>query len=75
MKVWIYKGDVVGGKRELTAAAPSADRPRPSGPRHPSASQWCLGHDGDEHRGPAAPPPGTERRRASAAEPVAESAE
>jgi small subunit ribosomal protein S3 len=37
VKVWIYKGDVVGGKRELTAAAPaSADRPRrdrPSGTR------------------------------------------
>src|SRR6188768_2157840 len=35
VKVWIYKGDIVGGKRELTAAAPSgADRPRrerPSG--------------------------------------------
>ena len=28
VKVWIYKGDVVGGKRELTAAAPAADRPR-----------------------------------------------
>jgi small subunit ribosomal protein S3 len=36
VKVWIYKGDVVGGKRELTAAAPSADRPRrdrPAGTR------------------------------------------
>jgi small subunit ribosomal protein S3 len=37
VKVWIYKGDVVGGKRELTAAVPaSADRPRrdrPSGTR------------------------------------------
>ena len=34
VKVWIYKGDIVGGKRELTAAAPAADRPRrdrPSG--------------------------------------------
>ena len=28
VKVWIYKGDVVGGKRELTASAPAADRPR-----------------------------------------------
>jgi small subunit ribosomal protein S3 len=27
VKVWIYKGDIVGGKREL-AAAPAADRPR-----------------------------------------------
>jgi small subunit ribosomal protein S3 len=36
VKVWIYKGDVVGGKRELTAAAPAADRPRrdrPAGTR------------------------------------------
>ena len=43
VKVWIYKGDVVGGKRELTAVAPSADRPRrdrPSGtrPRRSGAS-------------------------------------
>ncbi|MBV8965747.1 MAG: 30S ribosomal protein S3, partial [Mycobacteriaceae bacterium] len=29
VKVWIYKGDIVGGKRELAAAAPSGtDRPR-----------------------------------------------
>ncbi|MGI9164355.1 MAG: 30S ribosomal protein S3 [Mycobacterium sp.] len=28
VKVWIYKGDVVGGKRELSAVAPAADRPR-----------------------------------------------
>jgi small subunit ribosomal protein S3 len=29
VKVWIYKGDIVGGKRELAAAAPAgADRPR-----------------------------------------------
>jgi len=36
VKVWIYKGDIVGGKRELTAAVPAADRPRrdrPSGTR------------------------------------------
>ena len=36
VKVWIYKGDIVGGKRELAAAAPAADRPRrdrPSGTR------------------------------------------
>jgi small subunit ribosomal protein S3 len=26
VKVWIYKGDVVGGRREGTPAAPSADR-------------------------------------------------
>ena len=28
VKVWIYKGDVVGGKRELTVSAPAGDRPR-----------------------------------------------
>jgi small subunit ribosomal protein S3 len=43
VKVWIYKGDIVGGKRELSAAAPSADRPRrerPTGtrPRRSGAS-------------------------------------
>ena len=46
------KGDVVGGKRELSAAAPSADRPRrerPAGTR-PSRS-GAPGHHGDEHRG------------------------
>jgi small subunit ribosomal protein S3 len=44
VKVWIYKGDIVGGKRELAAAAPAgAERPRrerPSGarPRRSGAS-------------------------------------
>ena len=43
VKVWIYKGDIVGGKRELAAAAPAADRPRrdrPTGtrPRRSGAS-------------------------------------
>jgi small subunit ribosomal protein S3 len=44
VKVWIYKGDIVGGKREATAAVPAgADRPRrerPSGtrPRRSGAS-------------------------------------
>ncbi|HZU48301.1 MAG TPA: 30S ribosomal protein S3, partial [Mycobacterium sp.] len=36
VKVWIYKGDIVGGKRELAAPAAGADRPRrerPSGTR------------------------------------------
>ncbi len=40
VKVWIYKGDIVGGKREVTAAPP-AERPRrPSGtrPRRSGAS-------------------------------------
>ena len=44
VKVWIYMGDIVGGKREPTAAVPTgADRPRrerPSGtrPRRSGAS-------------------------------------
>ena len=41
VKVWIYKGDIVGGKRELAAATPSADRPRrerPSGATRPRRS-------------------------------------
>src|SRR6202790_5867583 len=44
VKVWIYKGDIVGGKRELTAAAPAGaegpPRERPSGtrPRRSGAS-------------------------------------
>ena len=44
VKVWIYKGDIVGGKRELVAApASGAERPRrerPSGtrPRRSGAS-------------------------------------
>ena len=36
VKVWIYKGDIVGGKRELVAPAAGAERPRrerPSGTR------------------------------------------
>jgi small subunit ribosomal protein S3 len=42
VKVWIYKGDIVGGKRELTAVAPAgADRPRrerPTGATRPRRS-------------------------------------
>jgi small subunit ribosomal protein S3 len=43
VKVWIYKGDVVGGKRELAAPTAGAERPRrdrPSGtrPRRSGAS-------------------------------------
>ena len=53
VKVWIYKGDIVGGKRELAAAA--AGGRRASAPRaavgHPSAAQWRVGHHGDQHRG------------------------
>ena len=53
VKVWIYKGDIVGGKRELAAAAPAGCRA--SAPRaavgHPSAPQWRVGHHSDQHRG------------------------
>ncbi|MFC9892512.1 30S ribosomal protein S3 [Nocardia sp. NPDC127579] len=42
VKVWIYKGDIVGGKRELTAAAAPAggrdDRPRRERPSRPRRS-------------------------------------
>ena len=42
VKVWIYKGDVVGGKRELAAAAPAAEdrrgARRPSRPRRSGAA-------------------------------------
>ena len=42
VKVWIYKGDVVGGKRELAAPAPAgAERPRrdrPTGATRPRRS-------------------------------------
>ncbi len=37
VKVWIYKGDIVGGKRELSAAAP-AERPRRERPSRPRRS-------------------------------------
>ena len=51
VKVWIYKGDIVGGKRELAAAAPGGRRP--SAPRaadgHPPAPQWRVGHHRDQH--------------------------
>jgi small subunit ribosomal protein S3 len=69
VKVWIYKGDVVGGKRELTAAAPAgADRPRrerPSGtrPRRSGASgTTATGTDagraaGGEESAPTVAPP------------------
>ncbi len=53
VKVWIYKGDIVGGKRELTAAG--SGRRRSSAPRasvgHPPAPQRRVGHHRDEHRG------------------------
>ena len=80
VKVWIYKGDIVGGKRELAAAG--TGRRRPSASRasvgHPSAPQRRVGHHSDEHRsrsgrqrgGPAAAdtPACTRRTEAAAAE-------
>jgi small subunit ribosomal protein S3 len=39
VKVWIYKGDIVGGKRELPApTAPAGDRPRRERPSRPRRS-------------------------------------
>ncbi|GAA4390311.1 30S ribosomal protein S3 [Tsukamurella soli] len=39
VKVWIYKGDIVGGRRELTADAAAADRrPRRERPQRPRRS-------------------------------------
>ena len=73
VKVWIYKGDIVGGKRELAAAAPAgAERPRrerPSGtrPRRSGASgTTATGTEagraagGDESAAPATAPAGDE---------------
>ena len=38
VKVWIYKGDIVGGRRELSAAAPAAEDRRPRRPSRPRRS-------------------------------------
>jgi len=56
VKVWIYKGDIVGGKREVTAAAaPSGDRrerrerpnrPRRSGSQGTTATSTEAGRSG-----------------------------
>ena len=53
VKVWIYKGDIVGGKRELTASAPSgrpsrrgasvSTRPRRSGASGTTATSTDAG--------------------------------
>ncbi|ALG85673.1 MULTISPECIES: 30S ribosomal protein S3 [Gordonia] len=55
VKVWIYKGDIVGGRRELAAAAPSEDR---RGPRRPSRprrdSRGGQGGRNDAAQAPAA---------------------
>jgi small subunit ribosomal protein S3 len=81
VKVWIYKGDIVGGKRELTAAAPGAgaERPRrerPSGtrPRRSGASgTTATGTDVSRatEEAPAAEAPAAEPTRAAEA-PAAE---
>jgi len=69
VKVWIYKGDIVGGKRELAAAAapagadrprrerPSGTRPRRSGASGTTATSTEAGRaaGGDEGAAPAAP--------------------
>ena len=53
VKVWIYKGDVVGGRREGVPAAPSA-RPRLRGRERPQRRRsGCLGHHSAGHRGRA----------------------
>ena len=55
VKVWIYKGDVVGGRREgaaAAAAAPGGDRgPRRERPQRRRSGR--LGHHGIGHRGRA----------------------
>jgi small subunit ribosomal protein S3 len=38
VKVWIYKGDIVGGRRELAAAAPASEDRRPRRPSRPRRS-------------------------------------
>jgi small subunit ribosomal protein S3 len=65
VKVWIYKGDIVGGKRELTAAAapagaerprrerPSGTRPRRSGASGTTATSTEAGRAAAEDPAPA----------------------
>lgn len=72
VKVWIYKGDVVGGKRELTVAPPS-DRPRrerPSRPRRSGASGTTA--TGTTAPGPEAAAGGESAAGAAAAAPTTE---
>ncbi|GAC56456.1 30S ribosomal protein S3 [Gordonia hirsuta DSM 44140 = NBRC 16056] len=38
VKVWVYKGDIVGGRRELAAAAPAAEDRRSRRPQRPRRS-------------------------------------
>ena len=53
VKVWIYKGDIVGGKRELDRRRSGWRRSSAPGASvgHPPASQWRVGYHRDEHRG------------------------
>ena len=53
VKVWIYKGDVVGGRRE-GAACRGAERRARAAPRASAAPSFRrVGHHGHEHRGRA----------------------
>jgi len=69
VKVWIYKGDIVGGKRELAAAPPagterprrerpSGTRPRRSGAAGTTATSTEAGRaaGGEESAAPATAP-------------------
>ncbi|MEV0671106.1 30S ribosomal protein S3 [Mycobacterium sp. NPDC050441] len=79
VKVWIYKGDIVGGKRELTAAAPAADRPRrerPSGTRpRRSGSSGTTATSTEAGRAATGDAPAATEAAAVEAAPAAESTE
>jgi small subunit ribosomal protein S3 len=49
VKVWIYKGDIVGGKRELTLRAGADRRDVVRAP--PGRVAAGVGHHRDQHRG------------------------
>ncbi|MDY6995403.1 MAG: 30S ribosomal protein S3 [Actinomycetota bacterium] len=75
VKVWIYKGDIVGGKRELTAAAPAADRPRrerPAGRPRRSGASGTTATSTDAGRAASGEAPATSEA-ATAEAPAAES--
>ena len=76
VKVWIYKGDVVGGKREAASSVPSgADRPRrdrPAGTRpRRSGSSGTTATSTEAGRAAS----GADEAGAAVAEPVAAAAE
>src|SRR6202012_3306827 len=66
VKVWIYKGDIVGGKRELVAPSagaerprrerPSGTRPRGSGPAGPTATSTEAGRAASSAEETSPPP-------------------